>query len=152
MIFIDQDIHQKATDVLVTAPSQTLLTVATSSPPPLPSPTPSHGVSPRTETDGTKSNQSTLSRAPSLKHSIHPQPPSKQQQQQQHQIENKFLWNSVVHIDNPYHSGKKITIDRKSWITKSDEKLTKEPFIYSLDAIGCNNKYFFRQKVAYFLK
>ena len=137
MIFIDQDVHQKVTDIQVTAASQTLLTIT--SPPPLPSPSPSHGISPRTDTDGTKSNQGTLSRAPSLKNSLHPHPTSSSKQQ----IENKFVWNSVVTIDNPHQPGKKITIDRKSWITKSDEKVTREPFIYSLDAIGCKIKCIF---------
>ena len=51
--------------------------------------------------------------------------------------QNIYLWNSIILIDNPLQLGKKITIDRKSWITKLDEKSSQMfPIIYSLDALG----------------
>lgn len=49
---------------------------------------------------------------------------------------NTFLWNAVTQIDNPLQLGKKITIDRKSWITKVDEKGNQLVSIYSLDPNG----------------
>ena len=144
-IFIDEDIHQKAvvevptittTAAAATQPLNINVTASmTTSPPPLPSPSFSLIASARSDAEQQpKSNQSTLNRASSIKH--------QQQQQQQppkantHQP-NIFLWNSVVTIESPLQPGKKITIDRKSWITKLDDKTPKEPFIYSLDSIGC---------------
>ena len=57
-----------------------------------------------------------------------------------HKQNNTFLWNCTITIEDsrfPNQSGKKITIDRKSWITKIDEQTSNiYPFIYSLDGIG----------------
>ena len=49
-----------------------------------------------------------------------------------------FLWNSIFAVDSPVpSSSKKITIDRKSWITRVDDKTQQAcPLIYSLDASG----------------
>ncbi|CAF0859038.1 unnamed protein product [Brachionus calyciflorus] len=53
------------------------------------------------------------------------------------QKQNVFLWNAIAYIDNPLQIGKKITIDRKSWISTLDEKTQQmNPLIYSLDSIG----------------
>jgi hypothetical protein len=49
---------------------------------------------------------------------------------------NTFLWNAVTTIENP-STGKKITIDRSSWITRLDEKSGQAyPLKYSLDPAG----------------
>jgi hypothetical protein len=54
--------------------------------------------------------------------------------------QNIFLWNCIITIDDnrfQAQTGKKITIDRKSWINKIDEQTSNVyPFIYSLDGIG----------------
>ncbi len=48
-----------------------------------------------------------------------------------------FLWNALTYIDNPMQPGKKITIDRKSWISRIDEQTSQSfPLIYSLDSAG----------------
>ncbi len=61
--------------------------------------------------------------------------------QQQQQKQNTFLWNCLITIDDNrlanQSAGKKITIDRKSWITKIDEQTSVVyPFIYCLDGLG----------------
>lgn len=51
--------------------------------------------------------------------------------------ENVFVWNGVVTIDNPSQPGKKIVIDRRSWITRINEQTSQlEPVTYCLDKIG----------------
>jgi hypothetical protein len=48
-----------------------------------------------------------------------------------------FMWNAISEIDMPNQPGKKLTIDRKSWITTLDEQTSQlYPFIYSLDSTG----------------
>jgi hypothetical protein len=45
-----------------------------------------------------------------------------------------YLWNAVTTVDMPNQPGKKLTIDRKSWIMRYDEQSTQlYPVIYSLD-------------------
>ncbi len=47
------------------------------------------------------------------------------------------MWNAISEIDMPNQPGKKLTIDRKSWITTLDEQTSQlYPFIYSLDSTG----------------
>jgi hypothetical protein len=51
--------------------------------------------------------------------------------------QNIFVWNGVITIDNPNQTGKKITIDRKSWISRIDEQTSQMiPVHYALDKIG----------------
>lgn len=52
-------------------------------------------------------------------------------------IRQLILWNGITQIENQNYPGKMITIDRKSWISTSDEQTMQSfPLIYSLDAIG----------------
>jgi hypothetical protein len=149
-IFIDQDINQKLTEIPIVGTASQTHIAGTSSPPPMPpqmpaphyhtvsdmllkTPVSSPPTSPRRLNDVERS-QSRLNRAPSI--TSRQLGPPKTGQSTMH-IQAKFLWNSICTIDNPYQHGKKITIDRTSWISKSEnEKMEKVPFIYPLDPIG----------------
>lgn len=54
----------------------------------------------------------------------------------QQSAQQKFSWNAVVFIENPLQPGKKIMIDRKSWITKIDDKMQSVSVYYGLDPLG----------------
>jgi hypothetical protein len=57
--------------------------------------------------------------------------------QSSHQVENHYMWNCSVEIEDPRNPGKKIFVDRKSWMAKIDQATSRVfPFIYSLDASG----------------
>ena len=54
----------------------------------------------------------------------------------QQSAQQKFSWNAVVFMENPLQPGKKIMIDRKSWITKIDDKMQSVSVYYGLDPLG----------------
>lgn len=63
--------------------------------------------------------------------------------------QNVFVWNGIITIDNPNQPGKKISIDRRSWITRLDEQSSQIiPVHYSLDKIGYPRYY--RVRISFF--
>jgi hypothetical protein len=70
---------------------------------------------------------------PSSKNKFHTSQMSLSHQSRQ----NAFMWNAISEIDMPNQPGKKLIVDRKSWITTLDEQTSQfYPFIYSLDSTG----------------
>ena len=128
-IFVDEDIHQKSQDIITQSATLLANDTVQSQIPPSPYMVAKSDSAPLstalTRKNRTRNNSSTSRFMPG--------------EQQQ----TLFLWNSVSIIDNPYsQSGKTITIDRKSWITKLDDNNVGIPFIYCLDPIGCNCLHF----------
>lgn len=92
---------------------------------------------PKTSAEQTSpSDQQPTSQHPSQS-SQHNMPAKSNSTQSLSTKQNLFVWNGVTIIDNPNQQGKKITIDRRSWITRYDEQTSQmTPVHYALDKLG----------------
>ena len=150
-LFIDEEINQKATETVQTLPLQPSVPLA---PPPLPLPvlTKETAQSPTLSNKNLNidlANTSNLATTPTSpvigraefeikinEDKTAPRTRKSSQHSIQQSAQHKFSWNAVVFIENPLQPGKKIMIDRKSWITKVDDKMQSISVYYGLDPLG----------------
>jgi hypothetical protein len=151
-IFVDEEINQKVREETNTLQLTQQLSLGPPPPPilikdPTQSPSGSHNVSLVNNINEPQVAQGVVPSSPHLSikldetvnQSDSQQPRTRKSSQQsiQQNKQNIFLWNAITTIENPFHAGKKITIDRKSWITRIDDQTSQSyPLIYSLDSMG----------------